>query len=50
MLAISPMQAGQRNAFAEIWIPWLQEKMKRTPEAEDLAIMADPEEKRGTGQ
>jgi hypothetical protein len=42
MLAILPMQANQRSAFAEIWIPWLRDTMKRTPETEDLAIMADP--------
>jgi putative acetyltransferase len=42
MLAILPMQANQRSAFAEIWIPWLRDTMKRAPETEDLAIMADP--------
>jgi putative acetyltransferase len=36
------MQANQRRAFAEIWIPWLRDAMKRTPEPEDLAIMEDP--------
>jgi putative acetyltransferase len=41
-LDILPMQANQRTAFAEIWIPWLRDTMKRTPEPEDLAIMADP--------
>jgi putative acetyltransferase len=41
-LLISPMQASQRTAFAEIWIPWLRDTMKRTPEPGDLAIMADP--------
>jgi hypothetical protein len=42
MLAILPMQANKRSAFAEIWIPWLRDPMKRTPETEDFAIMADP--------
>jgi len=41
-LDILPMQANRRTAFAEIWIPWLRDTMKRTPEPEDLAIMADP--------
>jgi len=41
-LLISPMLPNQRTAFAEIWIPWLRDIMKRTPEPEDLAIMADP--------
>lgn len=41
-LDILPIQANQRTAFAEIWIPWLRDTMKRTPEAEDLAIMEDP--------
>ena len=42
MLTIEPMRDEQRGAFAAIWIPWLQDSMKRTPEPEDLAIMADP--------
>jgi hypothetical protein len=37
VLTILPLQANQVNAFAEIWIPWLRDTMKRTPEAEDLA-------------
>jgi GNAT superfamily N-acetyltransferase len=41
-LEILPMRANQQTAFAEIWIPWLRDTMKRTPEPEDLAIMADP--------
>jgi len=41
-LDILPMQADRRTAFAEIWIPWLRDAMKRTPEPEDLAIMEDP--------
>lgn len=40
--AIAPMRPDQRDAFAAIWIPWLRDTMGRTPEAEDLAIMADP--------
>jgi hypothetical protein len=41
-LDILPMLANQRTAFAEIWIPWLSDTMKRIPEGEDLVIMADP--------
>ena len=29
-LNILPMQTNQRTAFAEIWIPWLRDTMKRT--------------------
>ena len=41
MLDISPMASAQTSTFAAIWIPWIED-MGRTPEAEDLAIMADP--------
>jgi GNAT superfamily N-acetyltransferase len=41
-VSIEPMRDDQRDAFASIWIPWLRDTMKRSPEAEDLAIMADP--------
>jgi putative acetyltransferase len=41
-LDILPTPDNQRTAFAEIWIPWLRDTMKRPPEPEDLAIMADP--------
>jgi hypothetical protein len=30
------------NTFAEIWVPWLRVTMGRTPEPEDIAIMAEP--------
>jgi putative acetyltransferase len=39
---IAAMPADQGDAFADIWLPWLRHTMKRTPEAEDLAIMANP--------
>jgi putative acetyltransferase len=39
--AISAMAPDDRDAFSAIWIPWLR-SMGREPEAEDLAIMADP--------
>lgn len=42
MLTIESMRDEQRGAFAAIWIPWLQDSMKRTAEPEDLAVMADP--------
>ena len=42
MLRISPMSDQQRHSFAQIWVPWLRDTMGRTPEREDLAIMADP--------
>lgn len=38
---IAVMAPEDREAFAAIWIPWLR-SMGREPEAEDLAIMADP--------
>lgn len=41
MIKIEPMLPAQRSEFAAIWVPWL-EGMGRVPEAEDLAIMADP--------
>jgi hypothetical protein len=41
MLTIAPMTPGQTAEYAAIWVPWLQ-SMDRTPEPEDLAIMADP--------
>jgi GNAT superfamily N-acetyltransferase len=40
-LTIDPMTSAQIGDFAAIWIPWLA-SMGRSPEAEDLAIMADP--------
>lgn len=41
MLDIHAMTPAETGDFAAIWIPWLK-SMGRTPEAEDLAIMADP--------
>jgi GNAT superfamily N-acetyltransferase len=41
VLEIAPMTGLQTGEFARIWVPWL-EGMGRIPEAEDLAIMADP--------
>ncbi|MEG3147408.1 GNAT family N-acetyltransferase [Sphingomonas sp. RT2P30] len=41
MLDIHRMSPGEVDAFASIWVPWL-ESMGRTPEAEDFAIMRDP--------
>ena len=41
-LVIAPMSPAQQSDFASIWIPWLRDTMGRTPEAEDLAVMADP--------
>ncbi len=38
---IAAMAPDDRDEFAAIWIPWLR-SMGREPEAEDLAIMADP--------
>jgi GNAT superfamily N-acetyltransferase len=40
--AIEPMRPHQRDEFAEIWLPWLRDTMKKTAEAEDMMIMADP--------
>src|SRR5258706_546275 len=42
LISIDVDPDDRRTAFAEIWIPWLRDTMKRTPEPEDLAIMADP--------
>ena len=39
---IAPIDTSRRDAFAAIWIPWLRDTMGRTPEAEDLLVMADP--------
>jgi len=39
---IESMQPDQRDAYSGIWVPWLRDTMKKTPEAEDLRIMADP--------
>ena len=41
-LKITTVDALRIDAFAGIWIPWLRDTMGRTPEAEDLAVMADP--------
>ena len=41
-LQITPIAADRKDAFAAIWIPWLRDTMGRTPEADDLAVMADP--------
>jgi putative acetyltransferase len=41
-VSIEPICDDQRDAFAAIWIPWLRDTMKRSPESEDLAIMANP--------
>jgi GNAT superfamily N-acetyltransferase len=41
-LTITRMRHEQRDEFAAIWIPWLRDTMGRTPEPEDLTIMADP--------
>ncbi len=42
MLRISPASDEQRHSFAQIRVPWLRDTTGRTPEREDLAIMADP--------
>jgi putative acetyltransferase len=41
-LQITTINADQTNLFADIWIPWLRDTMGRTPEPEDLEVMADP--------
>jgi putative acetyltransferase len=41
-MQITTIDAGRIDAFAGIWIPWLRDTMGRTPEAEDLEVMADP--------
>ena len=41
-LQINTIDNDQKDAFAGIWIPWLRDTMGRTPEAEDLEVMADP--------
>lgn len=41
-LQITPVNAGRIGAFAAIWIPWLRDTIGRTPEAEDMEVMADP--------
>jgi putative acetyltransferase len=41
-MRITTIDADQIDAFADIWIPWLRDTMGRTPEAEDLGVMADP--------
>ncbi len=38
---IARMAPEDREQFASIWVPWLK-SMGRSPEPEDLAIMADP--------
>ena len=41
-LLIRAMQPQDTGAFAAIWLPWLCDTMGRTPEPEDLEVMADP--------
>lgn len=41
-LSVSRMRPDQHESFAAIWIPWLRDFMGRTPEPEDLKIMASP--------
>ncbi len=41
-LIISTIAPDTKEAFGNIWIPWLRDTMARTPEAEDLFVMADP--------
>ena len=41
-MKISTIDVARIDAFAGIWIPWLRDTMGRTPEAEDLEVMADP--------
>ncbi len=41
-LKITTVGALRIDAFAGIWIPWLRDTMGRTPEPEDLEVMADP--------
>ena len=41
-IQITTIDADRIDAFACIWIPWLRDTMGRTPEAEDLEVMADP--------
>ena len=41
-ITIESMRLDQRDAYAGIWVPWLRDTMKKSPEAEDLMIMADP--------
>lgn len=41
MLEIKPIMSADKDDYAAIWTPWLT-GMGRSPEAEDLEIMADP--------
>lgn len=41
-LRLTRLQPAQRHCFADLWIPWLRDTMGRSPEAEDLQIVADP--------
>ena len=41
-IQITTIDPDRIDAFASIWIPWLHDTMGRTPEAEDLEVMADP--------
>ena len=41
-LSVTTIAPDQIGAFAAIWIPWLRLTVGRTPEAEDLEVMADP--------
>ncbi len=41
-LKIEPIDEAHRDALASIWVPWLSGTMGLTPQAEDLAAMADP--------
>ncbi|WP_159982407.1 MULTISPECIES: GNAT family N-acetyltransferase [unclassified Novosphingobium] len=41
-LEITPIDAARTDAFGAVWIPWLRDTMGRTPEPEDLEVMADP--------
>lgn len=41
-LQIAPVDVARVDAFAGIWLPWLRDSMGRTPEPDDLEVMADP--------
>ncbi len=42
ILQIAPVDVARIDAFAGIWLPWLRDSMGRTPEPDDLEVMADP--------
>lgn len=41
-VAIEAMRPHEAARFSEIWIPWLRDATGRSPEPEDLRIMASP--------